>query len=146
MLLSLVTSEMAFAQACPQGVVDVPRGRGATISIMRTGAEQSLVTVEWIRDGNGYYTKDSAQDVQAEQNKALDYKITNTAAFAPKANSELQLRLTGSIKDNAASKCMGEAVVQRMGDRTEVRFSVTKGATPNTVVTVVYQAAAPAAK
>ena len=141
MLLSLVTSELAFAQACPQGVVDVPRGRGATISIIRNGAEASLITVEWLRDGTGYFTKDSAQDVEAEQNKSLDYKMTNAAAFAPKANSELQVRLTGGFKDSGANKCMGEAIVQRMGDRTEVRFNATKGGAANTVVTVTYQAA-----
>jgi len=146
LVMSLVASQMAFAQACAQGVVDVPRGRGAVISILRTGAEQSLLNVEWIRDGNGYFVKDSAQEVEAEANKALDYKMTNAAAFAPKANSELQVRLTGAIKDTAGRKCMEEAVVQRMGDRTEVRFNATKGGAANTVVTVTYQAAAPAAK
>lgn len=137
---SMFISEFAYAQACPQGIVDVPRGRGATISISRTGAEQSVFTFEWIRDGNGYYTKDSAVGVDAELNKTIDYKMTNGAAFAPKANSELQVRVTGSIKDNSNSKCMGEAIVQRMGDRTEVRFSATKGGAVNTTVTVTYQA------
>ena len=143
---SMIISEFAYAQACPQGIVDVPRGRGAVISILRMGAEQSLLNVEWLRDGTGYYTKDSAQEVEAEANKALDYKITNVAAFVPKANSELQVRLSGAIKDNAGRKCMAEAVVQRMGDRTEVIFNATKGGAANTVVTVTYQAAAPAAK
>ena len=41
---------------------------------------------------------------------------------------------------------MEEAVVQRMGDRTEVRFNATKGGAANTIVTVTYQATIAAAK
>jgi len=139
-MLSMIISEFAYAQACPQGIVDVPRGRGVTISINRTGAEQSVFAFEWIRDGNGYYTKDSGVGIDAEINKTMDYKITNAAAFAPQSGSELQVRVTGSIKDSSNSKCMGEAIVERMGDRTEIRFNATKGGTVNTTVTVRYQA------
>ncbi len=136
---SLLISSTAFAQACPNGVVDVPRGKGAVISINRSGPESSALTVEWQRDGNGYYTRDSAQEVVPEQNKQLDYTPAGAANFAPKANSELQVRVTGSVKDGGSAKCMGEAVVQRFGDHAEVRFGVAKGGAPNTVVSVTYK-------
>ena len=136
----MMASEV-LAQACPasaQGSVEVPRGRGATISINRTDAAASLVTVEWLRDGSGYFTKD-AEDMATEQ-KQVDYKITNATAFAPKAGSLLEVRVTGKMKDG---KCMSEATVQRMGDRAEIRLIPTKGGAPNTVVTVKYEAAPP---
>ena len=134
---SLIASEV-LAQACPQGVVEVPRGRGATISIERTGADNSQVMIEWIRDGSGYYTKDVAQEIQTEQGKKLDYKITNAAAFNPRPNSELSVRVTTTLKAGNDAKCMGEAFVRRLGDKAEVEFRPTKGGAANTVVTVNY--------
>jgi hypothetical protein len=128
-----------MAQPCPQGTVELPRGRGATISINRTAPEASLVTIEWLRDGSGYFVKD-AENLATEQ-KAVDYKISNANAFAPRANSVLEVRVTGVLKDG--SKCMGEATVRRMGDRAEVSFAPAKGGAPNTVVTVKYESAPP---
>ncbi len=136
-LTPTILATEALAQACPQGVVEVPRGRGATISINRTGAEATLLTVEWIRDGTGYFTKDTS-DVAPEQNKAVDYKPVNAAAFAPKAGSELSVRITGSMKDGNAEKCMGEGIVRRLGEKAEVEFRAAKGGAANTIITVNY--------
>ena len=46
--------------------------------------------------------------------------------------------LTTTLKAGNDAKCMGEAIVRRLGDKAEVEFRSTKGGAANTVITVNY--------